>query len=408
MANRQYIGARYVPKLMGEWNADASYEALSIVQYLNGSYTSKKAVPAGVPISNTEYWVQTGQYNAQMEEYRQEVNAVMEQVNSINSRLDDDDSKIANNATPLKDIAGKNIAIFGDSISDENITWSNKVNNVWVKHFRTFVESTGGTVTNYAKSGMAFTIATDGKTIADAINNANLDNIDTVIIFGGVNDYLNDAKIGVYYSNTETELWGALNSIRDLRSKNVYVITPMNTDSRGSANLYATLAKYRKVIGAWAEYCGYSIINGNEISGFDGSHLLDDGLHPSNEYTKIISDYIISKIIAKGSELNPGCEWRQINNAPATNVSDCRVVTFVDGPDLVFTVRGTITGDNPVVPLGECGMYATPDIIMYAGNTVCKGILYQDGLSIKGANSGTFNVSFRLHSAVLNKVKLIT
>ena len=72
MATRQYIGARYVPKFADPiaWNKANSYEALTIVTYLNNSYTSKKAVPANTEITNTEYWVVTGNYNAQVEEYR--------------------------------------------------------------------------------------------------------------------------------------------------------------------------------------------------------------------------------------------------------------------------------------------------------------------------------------------------
>lgn len=76
---RQYIGARYVPKFFADENGDPSwrdsipYEALTIVMYLGNSYTSKKPVPIGVQIDNTEYWVLTGAYNAQVEQYREEV-----------------------------------------------------------------------------------------------------------------------------------------------------------------------------------------------------------------------------------------------------------------------------------------------------------------------------------------------
>ena len=75
MSTRQYIGARYVPKFATpiEWSSARSYEALEIVTYLNTSYTSKKAVPVGTAITNSEYWVATGNYNAQVEQYRQEV-----------------------------------------------------------------------------------------------------------------------------------------------------------------------------------------------------------------------------------------------------------------------------------------------------------------------------------------------
>lgn len=68
MANRQYVGARYVPKFADpvEWNSALSYEALTIVTHLGNSFTSKKPVPAGVDIGNTEYWVNTGNYNEQL------------------------------------------------------------------------------------------------------------------------------------------------------------------------------------------------------------------------------------------------------------------------------------------------------------------------------------------------------
>ena len=75
MATRQYIGARYVPKFANpiEWAKEKSYEALTIETYLNNSYTSKKSVPANTEITDTNYWVITGNYNAQVEQYRQEV-----------------------------------------------------------------------------------------------------------------------------------------------------------------------------------------------------------------------------------------------------------------------------------------------------------------------------------------------
>ena len=76
LINRQYVGARYVPKLMGEWNKSLQYEALSVVTYLGNSFTSKVSVPANIDISNEKYWVNTGNYNAQVEEYRQETIAL--------------------------------------------------------------------------------------------------------------------------------------------------------------------------------------------------------------------------------------------------------------------------------------------------------------------------------------------
>lgn len=87
LINRQYVGARYVPKIMGEWNKALQYEALSVVTYMGNSFTSKVPVPANVEINNTDYWVNTGNYNAQVEEYRKENLATKELANNTNSDL---------------------------------------------------------------------------------------------------------------------------------------------------------------------------------------------------------------------------------------------------------------------------------------------------------------------------------
>lgn len=85
MANRQYVGARYVPKFAdpAEWDNIRQYESLTIVTHLGNSFTSKKPVPAGVDISNTEYWVNTGNYNEQIDAYRKEVQNLAKKTSGI-------------------------------------------------------------------------------------------------------------------------------------------------------------------------------------------------------------------------------------------------------------------------------------------------------------------------------------
>lgn len=87
LINRQYVGARYVPKIMGEWNKALQYEALSVVTYMNNSFTSKVPVPANVEINNTDYWVNTGNYNAQVEEYRKQTLETKQLATNINTDL---------------------------------------------------------------------------------------------------------------------------------------------------------------------------------------------------------------------------------------------------------------------------------------------------------------------------------
>lgn len=70
-----YTGARYVPLFAdpAEWDNTKTYEPLTIVLNEGNSYTSKTFVPIGIDINNTDFWAQTGNYNAQVEAYRQEV-----------------------------------------------------------------------------------------------------------------------------------------------------------------------------------------------------------------------------------------------------------------------------------------------------------------------------------------------
>src|SRR5690625_1966027 len=88
-----YIGHRYVPLLVGEWDKSIQYEGLSIVTFKGASYTSKKMTPAGIDIENEEYWVITGNYDAQVEYYRQEVKRVSDDLAQakidLNQRIDD-------------------------------------------------------------------------------------------------------------------------------------------------------------------------------------------------------------------------------------------------------------------------------------------------------------------------------
>lgn len=95
MSVRQYIGARYVTKIYentldpssAEWQASVNYEPLTMVTYNNGSYLSKKQVPASIgnPAANPAYWVQTGFYNGQIAQLQNDVSDLQIEVNTMNS-----------------------------------------------------------------------------------------------------------------------------------------------------------------------------------------------------------------------------------------------------------------------------------------------------------------------------------
>ena len=61
---RRYIGERYVPIVDGAWDITKTYEPLTMVSNSNNIYISKNYVPAGVNISDTDYWALMMDYSA--------------------------------------------------------------------------------------------------------------------------------------------------------------------------------------------------------------------------------------------------------------------------------------------------------------------------------------------------------
>lgn len=172
LINRQYVGARYVPKVMGEWNKALQYEALSIVTYAGNSFTSKVPVPANIDISNKTYWVNTGNYNAQVEAYRQ-------QTAQLENRLN---GEIIDRKNDTKD----NILWIGDSYS---VNYNHKLPNGvrYMLNAKNWYE--------YSKGGAGFLGAWSGACFNDLIEQAKnemsasqKEMIKHVYIVGGAND----------------------------------------------------------------------------------------------------------------------------------------------------------------------------------------------------------------------------
>lgn len=172
LINRQYVGARYVPKVMGVWNKALQYEALSIVTYAGNSFTSKIPVPPNIDISNGTYWVNTGNYNAQVEAYRTETAQLKTDLN--------------NETTNRKNADKDNILWIGDSYS---VNYNHKLPN----GVRDMLNAKNWY--EYSKGGAGFAGAWAGASFNDLIEQAKSEMSATqkemikhVYIVGGAND----------------------------------------------------------------------------------------------------------------------------------------------------------------------------------------------------------------------------
>lgn len=249
MATRQYIGARYVTKIYensvdpssAEWEASVNYEPLTMVTYNNGSYLSKKAVPASVgdPASNPAYWAQTGFYNGQ-------ISHLQSQIDTINATL----TTVNGDITRLfgsKRSGMKNVMIIGDS-------WLNRTDGSG-KNFAEVAQVWSGCNVDYIyQSGAGLY----NGNIVTLIDNYTGDGsiYDTVIYAGGGNDeyYAGDNfySFDTYFFN----LRAAINA-KFPNASNVYVMCLSQTFRRDST---WTSARNKDLLNAYRIYAPYHAI----------------------------------------------------------------------------------------------------------------------------------------------------
>ena len=182
MANNVYIGNRYVPIFADpvEWNKLKTYEALTIVTYQGTSYTSKKAVPAGIELSNNDYWVVTGNYNEQVEAYRKDITKYKQDTNEKINKVNTDLTNRINTLHPNK----YRVVFVGDDFA--NLTLG--VSAQWMDYAKTLLGLSESDYYKTAQTGVGYTTT---KNFTDLLNDLSVSSADTithVVINGGMND----------------------------------------------------------------------------------------------------------------------------------------------------------------------------------------------------------------------------
>lgn len=84
------------------WSANTSYEYMTLVASTDfgQGYVSKRDVPAGTPLTNTDYWIPVAQYNAQLAQ-------IQSTIATMSPKVDD--------AFGFSDYTGRKLTLFGDS-----------------------------------------------------------------------------------------------------------------------------------------------------------------------------------------------------------------------------------------------------------------------------------------------------
>lgn len=236
MKSNIYIGNRYVPVFANpiQWDDQREYEPLTIVMNNGASYTSRIYVPIGTPLSDSTFWVKTGNYNAQVEEYANEVEQLAEDfetfkgdinsaISTLNGRVDDCETNISSLDSELGDLTdsvddirvrvelGKVVCI-GDSYL-EGYTASGNVTS-WGDILATILgKSVGTDLYKFYQGGCGFYTTNNSKNFGTLLNEAYIalngvaNTVGAVIVLGGANDPNNSnvtTNIETFVNNAKT------------------------------------------------------------------------------------------------------------------------------------------------------------------------------------------------------------
>lgn len=311
---RQYVGARYVPVFADplEWGDQREYEPLTIVAHQGNSYTSVQSVPVGIDLANTEYWAQTGNYNAQIEAYRQEVlaydqritgnaDAIAEAMSAIEAEAKariDGDNELAlridslSKQTPVQDENGRNAVFIGDSFMAPTASYPQKL-----AYFT--AQLMGWTMYNYAYGGSGWVDEAGASMnfyhqIQKAAQQISIPvaDVDYIVIGGGFNDWNDPTPL------TYKQLYSAaVQTIKEARAQfpNAQIIAiPMMFRNHGvdthMHDLYNAI-----VAGIAASGVAVKVIKDAYMWQLGSKNV--DGVHPTVELYEIMAHHVASEVM---------------------------------------------------------------------------------------------------------------
>lgn len=176
MAIKKYIGARYAPKFMGAWDKTSEYAALSVVYTNEQSYVSRKTVPANTEITNTEFWIQSADWNAQVAQYNQNVERY--------------EKEVLGYADTVNDLVGKTVYTYNtkdDMAADKRV----KLNDTLMTCGYAEVNDKRGSFYKVVDKTSATAIALQNNLFAKPFTLSE-DNISTPEQYGAIGDGMHD------------------------------------------------------------------------------------------------------------------------------------------------------------------------------------------------------------------------
>ena len=295
----QYIGARYVPMFAEplEWDKTKTYEPLTIVLYQGNSYTSRQSVPSGIEITNTQFWAETGNYNAQIEQYRNEVQAfdnriTAAQTSANNAQTSANNAQNTANAAKKTYYKGKKAVFMGDSYLDLQDNWGNYLKNM-LQVDATLIPMSGigfetdqpTSVAQYPNFGALIS--------AQSVD----DSVELFIIQDGWNDS---------YNYTEGRIKSAMETARiKYPNADIFLVLTFgnclidNSRTKNPENYVRTFESISLPtrVGYETSALPVTVINAQHLFLHSSDLMQDDNVHPNDDGSKALANYIYQHIV---------------------------------------------------------------------------------------------------------------
>lgn len=285
----------------GAWDITKQYQSWTIVSDHNAGYISLRPVPAGIDISNIEYWGLVADYDILITNLSQRIGVLEGQMTTLNNTTI---PGINNNISALDakydPLLNKKYVFLGDSYNFSGGGWLSAV-----------VEALGITdYYDYVVSGHGFTT---GATWLDDITDfvtAHPDaapNITDIVIVGGVND-ASTTSLGSLENAINTFCTYVKSNLPKATITMCYVGNAQATssvlDTRNYKNRMSCILIEQRVLSNNGHVFAPGCINAL----FQHTLFNADGLHPNN-YGQIFGIIPAVCLALKGSEFNPTYVW---------------------------------------------------------------------------------------------------
>ena len=276
----------------GAWDITKQYQAWTIVSDNNIGYISLKPVPAGVAITNTEYWAQIVDYSATIADLNTRVGNLETAVTNLGNTVNNLGNRVTTLENTIDDILADEMIFLGDSYGVDATAggkaWSSYVADVYPDAYYNMVGGTGFASDLY--------ISDNNLTMLQAITVSDPDKVKSIFIFGGAND-ANLYSGGTATRNDILTRMAAFSAYVKTNFPNAMIYVGFV----GWNRTLSVLAAYKECIQIYkdgAQACDNMVY----ISGLEGiMRNLDyinslDLIHPTADASETLGEYILTAV----------------------------------------------------------------------------------------------------------------